>query len=110
MQAADQGHTVSCQVTAGNGGGNYTISGLATGSYKVGYYPEGVSANYLFSTTTASLRKPKQLRGGNGAGYDRGCQRRTACGWPDRGRVTAAATHAPLGSVEACAEEASAEI
>ena len=40
VQAADQGHTVSCQVTAGNGGGSYTITGLATGSYKINFFPE----------------------------------------------------------------------
>ncbi len=110
VEAADQGHTVSCQVTAGNGGGNYTISGLATGSYKVGYYPEGVSANYLSQyfngklteaeATPVAVTVPATTEGVNAELH---------AGGQIAGRVTAAATHAPLGSVEACAEEASAK-
>ncbi len=47
VQSADQGHSISCQVTAGNSGGEYTIVGLPSGSYNVEFFArEG--ANYLF--------------------------------------------------------------
>ncbi len=46
VQSADQGHSISCQVTASNGGGEYTIVGLPSGSYKVEFFPS--EGNYLF--------------------------------------------------------------
>jgi hypothetical protein len=39
VQAADQGHGISCQVTASAGGGEYTISSLPSGSYQVRFIP-----------------------------------------------------------------------
>ena len=40
VQSTDQGHTISCQVTAANGG-EYTIVGLAPGAYEVRFSGEG---------------------------------------------------------------------
>ncbi len=110
VQAADQGHTISCQVTAGNGGGTYTISGLASGSYKVGFYAEDEGFNYLYqyyngkSTETegtpVSVTVPATTEGVNAELH---------AGGQISGRVTAAATHAPVASVEVCAEDESAK-
>lgn len=47
VQGADEGHVISCQVTAGNGGGDYTITGLPSGSYKVVFSTYSESLNYL---------------------------------------------------------------
>lgn len=35
LESSDSGHTISCQVTARNSGGEYTINGLSSGAYKV---------------------------------------------------------------------------
>ena len=110
VQAADQGHTISCQVTAGNGGGTYTIQGLASGSYKVGFYAEDEGLNYLYqyyngkSTETegtpVSVTVPATTEGVNAELH---------AGGQISGRVTAAATHAPVASVEVCAEDEAAK-
>ncbi len=47
VQAADQGHSLSCKVTASNEGGDYTISSLPSGSYKVSFTTESEGGNYL---------------------------------------------------------------
>ena len=111
VQAADEGHTISCQVTAGNGGGTYTISGLANGSYKVGFYPEDESLNYLYqyyngkSTeaegTAVSVTAPATTEGVNAELH---------AGGQISGRVTAAATHAPVASLYVCAEDEEAKL
>ena len=107
VQAADQGHTISCQVTAGNGGGSYTIMGLPSGSYKVGFYSgQGGGTNYLdqyyngkgteAEGTPVAVTSPATTQGVNAELH---------AGGAINGRVTAAATHAPLADVDACAYE-----
>jgi hypothetical protein len=105
VQAADEGHAISCQVTAGNGGGSYTITGLATGSYKVGFYSEqGGGTNYLDQSyngkgteaTPVAVTVPATTQGVNAELH---------AGGAISGRVTVAATHAPLAEAEACAYE-----
>jgi hypothetical protein len=107
VQAADEGHAISCQVTAGNGGGSYTITGLATGSYKVGFYSEReAGTNYLdqffngkgtdAEATPVAVTAPATTQGVNAELHAGG-----AIG----GRVTVAATHAPAIDAEACAFE-----
>jgi len=46
VQNADQGHALSCTVTAANEGGEYALSGLPTASYEVGFDTES-PLNYL---------------------------------------------------------------
>lgn len=105
VQAADEGHAISCQVTAGNGGGSYTITGLPTGSYKVSFYSEeGSGTNYLYqffngketetAATPVAVTAPATTQGVNAELH---------AGGAISGRVTAAATKAPIGDVEACA-------
>jgi hypothetical protein len=106
VQAADQGHTVSCQVTAGNGGGDYTISGLASGSYKVDFFAEQEGLNYLtqyFSGKTAY--KEANLVSVTVPGATGGVNAAMAAGGQISGRVTSAATHAAIADVEVCADE-----
>jgi hypothetical protein len=104
VQAADRGHSISCQVTASNSGGEYTIVGLPSGSYKVEFFPAFESnLNYLLqyyngqpSATTAtpvSVVAPS-LAGGINAGMQTGGQ--------IAGRVTAAGG-GPLANVTVCA-------
>jgi hypothetical protein len=106
VQAADEGHTVSCQVTAGDGGGDYTISGLPSGTYRVGFYlytDEG--ANYLeqfyngktlFAEANAVTVSAPNATGGVNAELHAGGQ--------IAGRVTSAATHGALSEIEVCAD------
>jgi Carboxypeptidase regulatory-like domain len=112
VQAVDQGHTISCQVTAGNGGGSYTITGLASGSYKVAFYSEQEGGtNYLdqfyngkgteTEATPVAVTVPAATEGVNAELH---------AGGEITGRVTAAATHAPLAGVYACAYETTAKL
>jgi hypothetical protein len=109
VQAADQGHTIACQVTAGNGGGSYTITGLATGSYKIEFFPEeGVNELFQYyngkatqaEATPVAVTAPTTTSGVNAELH---------AGGQISGRVTAAATHGPIANVFVCAEEASAK-
>jgi hypothetical protein len=108
VQAADQGHKLSCQVTASNSGGEYTIKGLPSGSYKVYFYAgyEGEGGNYLLqyynnqptsSTANAvSVTAPNATSGINGT---------LQAGGQISGKVTAASGGASLANVEVCAEQ-----
>jgi hypothetical protein len=103
VQAADEGHTISCQVTAGNGGGSYTITGLATGSYKIDFFPEeGVNelSQYYNGKSTEAEATPVAVTAPTTTA---GVNAELHGGGQISGRVTAAATHAPLQNVDACA-------
>ncbi|HEY5287546.1 MAG TPA: carboxypeptidase-like regulatory domain-containing protein [Solirubrobacteraceae bacterium] len=107
VQAADEGHTISCQVTAANGGGSYTITGLASGSYKIDFYPEeGVNelSQYYNGTPTEAGATPVAVTAPTTTS---GVNAELHAGGQIEGRVTAAATHIPVANVFACAEEAS---
>jgi hypothetical protein len=110
VQAADEGHTISCQVTAGNGGGTYTISGLANGSYKVGFYPEDEDLNYLYQYYNG---KPTEAEGiavsVTAPATTEGVNAELHAAGQISGRVTAAATHAPVASLYVCAEDEEAK-
>lgn len=104
VQAADQGHTISCTVTAANGGGDYTIMGLASGSYKVDFFAEGEGLDYLgqYFSGKASSKEANLVSvaapnatGGVGAELHSGGQ--------ISGRVTSAATHSALAGIFVCA-------
>jgi 5-hydroxyisourate hydrolase-like protein (transthyretin family) len=107
VQAADQGHAISCQVTAGNAGGDYTISGLPSASYRVGFYAyEGEVSNYLDqffngksleAEANSVLVTAPNTTGGINAELHTGGQ--------IAGRVTDATTHAPLAEIDVCADE-----
>ncbi len=109
VQAADQGHSISCQVTAGNGGGNYTISGLPSGSYKVEFFSESQGSNYVSqyfngkSVYTEATPVSVAAPGGTG-----GINAELHAGGQISGRVTVAPSHSALANVEVCAEEAAA--
>lgn len=107
VQPADQGHSLSCRVTAGNSGGEYTIVGLASGSYKVSFYPRyGSGGNYLSqyfngqatsaAATPVSVTAPNATSGINAA---------LQAGGQITGKVTAESGGAPLAGIEVCAEQ-----
>ncbi len=103
VQAADQGQALSCQVTASNGGGEYAILGLPSGSYEVEFYP--LEGNYLSqyfngqqSSTTASpvsVTAPSVAVGVNAEMH---------AGGQISGKVSSAETHVGIENVYVCAE------
>jgi len=110
VQAADEGHAISCRVTASNAGGNYTIVGLASGSYKVSFYPEFGAGNYLGQyfngKSLYTEANPVAVTSPNATG---GVNAELHPGGQITGRVTDSITHAPLANIEVCAEEAGTE-
>lgn len=111
VQNADQGHSISCQVTASNSGGEYTIAGLSSGSYKVSFKPGNNSGlNYLSqyfdgqatfgAANTVPVTAPNATPNVNAA---------LQLGGQITGRATAAASGAPLAGIEVCASLSGAE-
>lgn len=105
VQSADQGHSISCRVTASNSGGEYTIVGLPSGSYKVSFEtPYESSLNYLsqyydnqssFSAASpVAVTAPNLVANINGSLH---------AGGEISGRITAAVGGAALKEVEVCA-------
>jgi Carboxypeptidase regulatory-like domain len=104
VQPGDEGHAISCQVTASNGGGNYTIVGLPSGSYKVIFSAGSEAGNYL---TQAYNDKPLFSEGAavpvtapNATG---GINAELHAGGQISGRVVDAATKTPLSGIYVCA-------
>jgi uncharacterized protein YodC (DUF2158 family) len=106
VQAADQGHTISCQVTAANGGGNYTISGLASGSYNVSFYVGYEGGNYVGQyyngKSLYTEATPVSVTAPNATG---GIDAELHPGGQIVGRVTDAVTHGPVANIFVCANE-----
>ncbi len=103
VQAGDQGHSLSCQVTASNRGGEYAILGLPSGSYKVGFHPlEGSYLSQYFngqqSSTTAI---PVPVTAPSVAG---GVNAELQAGGQISGKVSSAETHVGIANIYACAE------
>lgn len=105
VQNADQGHSISCQVTASNRGGEYTITGLPSGSYKVSFssIPES-DADYLLqyysNQPSWSSGNPVSVSAPNATGNIDAVMQ---LGGEIGGRVTAAAGGAPLAGITVCA-------
>lgn len=96
VQAADQGHSISCQVTASNGGGEYAILGLPSGSYKVEFYP--LESNYIsqyFTANPVSVTAPSVAGGVNAEMH---------AGGQISGKVSSAETHVEIANIYVCAE------
>ncbi len=110
VQGADEGHVISCQVTAGNGGGDYTITGLPSGSYKVVFSTYSESLNYLTqyyngkSALGEATPVPVTAPSTTGA-----INAELHAGGQVSGYVTDSSTHAPIEDVYVCAEEAASE-
>ncbi len=102
VQSADQGHSISCQVTASNGGGEYTIVGLPSGSYKVSFYPfEGnYLEQYFNGQATYSAATPVSV---TAPGATPNVNAELQAGGEISGKITDAITHAALAGAEACA-------
>ena len=101
VQGADAGSALSCSVTARNDGGEYSIGGLATGSYEVAF--EAGSTDFL---SQAFNEKPVTATGDPvavTAGTTTGAiNARLQRGGRISGRVTSAATGIPLREIEVC--------
>lgn len=104
VQNADQGHSISCQVTASNAGGEYTIVGLPSASYKVEFVAfEG--NNYLFQYFNGQSSEPTAnpvsvtAPGTTGA-----INAEMHPGGQITGKVTAAAGGASVAEVAVCVE------
>ena len=106
VQAADEGHTVACRVTAANEGGNYTIVGLSSGSYNVSFSPGffGESGNYLFQYFNGqATSKTATAVAVTAPGTTVGINAELHAGGQISGVVTAAAGKAPVSGAEVCA-------
>jgi hypothetical protein len=105
VQSADQGHSISCQVTAGNSGGEYTIGGLSNGEYTVSFFAEGEGENYLSQyynekasekeAAKVSVSVPNTTSGINAA---------LSAGGQITGKASAAVGGAPVQDIFVCAE------
>jgi hypothetical protein len=110
VQAADRGHAISCQVTAGKQVGEYTIQGLQSGSYKVHFRVANEELNFLseyFSgkSTAEAAQTVSATAGSTIAGINAALQ----SGGQIAGRVVEAGSHAALTGIEVCAHGASTE-
>ena len=106
VQAADQGHAIACKVTAANVGGNYTITGLPSGSYKVSFFADQEGLNYLtqYFSGKASY-KEANLVSVTVPSATGGVNAELHAGGQITGRVIGASTHAALANVLVCASE-----
>ena len=106
VQAADQGHAIACKVTAANVGGNYTITGLPSGSYKVSFFADQEGLNYLtqYFSGKASYKEANLVSVTVPAATG-GVNAELHTGGQITGRVTGASTHAALANVFVCASE-----
>lgn len=106
VQAADQGHAIACKVTAANVGGNYTITGLSSGSYKVSFFADQEGLNYLPQYFSGKVSyKEANLVSVTMPGATGGVNAELHAGGQITGRVIGASTHAALANVLACASE-----
>lgn len=104
VQPADQGHAISCQVTASNGGGSYTVVGLPSGSYNVGFYDDMEGGSHITQyfngkgsyteATPVAVSAPNVTAGVNAA---------LSVGGRISGRVVDALTSLPIEDVFTCA-------
>lgn len=104
VQSADQGDTLACAVTASNGGGEYTIVGLASGSYKVQFFGGyELNTNYLPQYFNGKLTLSAATAVGVTAGATTsGVNAALAPGGEIAGVVTNTA-HASIADVSVCA-------
>jgi Carboxypeptidase regulatory-like domain len=112
VQAADEGQKISCQVTASNGGGSYTIVSLPSGSYAVefyssaGFFGTGTQLNvipqYYSGKLSASEAAHVTVSAPNAVGA---INAELQTGGQISGRVTDVTSKLPVQYTLACAEE-----
>lgn len=108
VQPADEGHTIACRVTAANGGGNYTIIGLPSGSYNVSFSAGSFngSGNYLFQYFSGqATAKAATAVTVTAPGATVGINAELQPGGEISGVVSAATGKAPVSGAEVCASE-----
>ncbi|HEY2201239.1 MAG TPA: carboxypeptidase-like regulatory domain-containing protein, partial [Solirubrobacteraceae bacterium] len=105
VQRPDYGHSISCQVTASNSGGEYTIVGLPTSLYKVTFHAEFEVGNYMTQYFNGESYRGEANRVSVAAGSVRsGINATMVAGGEITGRVTNAVTHVGVAGAGACAE------
>lgn len=101
VQVADWGHSISCQVTASNSGGEYTIVGLVGDSYNVEFRADSETGNYqpqFYSANPVSVLPPNTTSGINAA---------MSAGGQITGKATRASDGSAFANVEVCANNTS---
>ena len=105
VRRADEGHSISCQVTASNSGGEYTIPDLPSGSYKVTFYAGSEAGNYMTQYFNGQDSRSEANRVSVTSGsVTSGINAAMPAGGEITGRVTNAATHAGVAGIGECAE------
>ncbi len=105
VQSADRGHSIACQVTASNSGGEYTIPGLPSGSYEVTFLAGSQAGNYMTQYFNGQSSRSEANRVSVTAGsLTTGIDAAMPAGGEIAGRVTNATTRAAVARVSACAE------
>ena len=105
VQSADQGHSISCLLTASNSGGEYTIGGLPSGSYEVSFFAGEGSGNYMTQYFNGqSFQSEANRISVTDGSVTAGINAAMPAGGEITGRVTNAATHGGVAGVGACAE------
>lgn len=112
VQGDDQGHAISCRVTASNGSGSYTIGSLPSGSYRVRFTTEGEGGgNYLSQFYAGKTLQPEATPVPVASpGTSGGINAEMHAGGQIGGRVVDSNTSAPLSGIFACAETAVSEV
>jgi Carboxypeptidase regulatory-like domain len=109
VQASDSGHSIACRVSALDTGGEYIISGLTSGSYKIEFYDGQEGQDFLpqfyNGKLTAGTADPLLLTAGTTVS---GVNAALQVGGQVSGRVVAAGVHIPLAGVSVCAEPTAA--
>jgi hypothetical protein len=113
VQAADEGQTISCEVVAANSGGDYTISSLPSGTFRVGFYDEtsegaGYMEQYFNGKTESQLAEANSVPV-SAPGATGGINAELHAGGKITGTVIGAATKAPIDDIEVCAFDESNE-
>jgi len=106
VQKADWGHSISCQVTTSNPGGEYTIQGLPSGSYHLTFEASSEVGDFLSEyyddTSLSSEATPVSVTAPD---VTSGVDAALPVGGQIAGTVTAATGGAGLAGIEVCAHE-----
>lgn len=95
VQSADEGHSISCLLTASNSGGEYTIVGLSSGSYNVEFREDSEGGNYQPQSSNGVSVLPPNTTSGIDAAMSAGGQ--------ITGKATSASDGFAFANVEVCA-------
>lgn len=96
VPSAEQGQTLTCQVTASDQGGEYAITGLPSGIYGVSFTGGGEAGNFMSESFGARVAVTAGATTGE-------VDSTLGTGGEISGRVTSSSAHADLAGVRVCA-------